>query len=433
MRATHLPAPDPIRRRLESLDRRPGAGEPLWLRRRRQEARQAARAGLPGPEDEEWRETSLRALAETPFGAPPPGAEPPAEPCPELGRPHLVFVDGRADAAPCAAPPPGLFVGGLGRALAEKPEAVEPHLARVAPGAHPLAALNTALFEDAAVVVVPPGAVATEPLLIVHAAGGAEGPTVRFPRTLIVAGEGAQVSVIEIHTGRSGPGYWSCPVTELVAGDGAVVRLRVLQLEGAAAFHTAVLQGVQGRGSGIEILHAAFGAALSRADVGVRMEGEGANCRLDGLYVGRGTQHLDAHTTIDHAAPHGTSHELFKGILADAAGGVFKGRIIVRPGAQKTDAVQHNGNLLLTRDAKVNTRPQLEIHADDVRCTHGATIGRLDEDALFYMRSRGLPQREARRMLIRAFAAEVLDRVESGPLRDRLSAELDRRVEEVER
>jgi len=249
------------------------------------------------------------------------------------------------------------------------------------------------------------------------------------PRTLIVVGDGATLRVVETYVGAEGAsGYLSNPVTEIVVGSGARVEHVRVQIEAGDAWHLGEVAVRQGRDSDVRSTHFALGAKLSRVDAGARLEGEGGHHAVDGLYVVDGDGHVDHHTTLDHAVPHCTSHELFKGILGGRARAVFKGRIIVRPDAQKTDAIQHNPNLLLSDDALIHTRPQLEIYADDVRCTHGATVGQIDPDQLFYLRSRGIDPEAGRDLLIHAFARDVLDRVDVAGLREILEREIDARL-----
>jgi Fe-S cluster assembly protein SufD len=221
-------------------------------------------------------------------------------------------------------------------------------------------------------------------------------------------------------------------VTELALGEGARVEHIRVQNENFRAFHIASIQARLGRAASLDSRVVSLGAALSRVDIAAVLEGEGAECRLDGLFLASGSQHVDHHTVLDHAVPRGTSRQVYKGILAGAARGVFDGTIIVRPDAQKTDARQANRNLLLSDAALVNTKPQLEIRADDVKCAHAATIGRLDEASLFYLRSRGLAAEEARAALVRAFAAEVTATLAAGPLRERIEAEIARRITAAE-
>jgi len=245
----------------------------------------------------------------------------------------------------------------------------------------------------------------------------------------VLVGEHARVAIAETYVAPQGPSYFTNAVSEIVVGENSEVAHWRVQCDGDQAHHVGGVHVHQARSSRFLSLNASLGALLTRNDVSAVLEGEGAECTLDGLYVAGDRQHVDNHTTIDHALPHSVSHELYKGILAGSARAVFNGRIIVRKGSQKTDAKQSNRNLLLSGDAVIHTRPQLEIHADDVKCTHGATIGHLDEDALFYLRSRGIGLAEARGVLIHAFAAGALSRLSLRSLRERVEAEAAARVD----
>jgi Fe-S cluster assembly protein SufD len=251
------------------------------------------------------------------------------------------------------------------------------------------------------------------------------------PRTLIVVGPNCQVSFIEAYAGFGEGVYFTNPVSEIVVGENSVVDYYKVQRELSGCYHIASIQSEQQRGSTLNSHSVSFGGALVRNDIHAVLDGEGAECVLDGLYVGGGTRHIDNHTTLDHAQPHCASREYYHGILGGRASGVFSGRIIVRKDAQKTDAIQSNKNLLLSEEASINSKPQLEIYADDVRCTHGATVGQLDADALFYLRSRGIPGEDARSMLITAFASGVLDRVRMSPLRERLEGMLKQELQSL--
>jgi Fe-S cluster assembly protein SufD len=233
----------------------------------------------------------------------------------------------------------------------------------------------------------------------------------------VVAEAGSQASVVETFLGTAGELYFTNAVTEIVVGDGAVLDFSKLEREGDAAFHVATTAVSLGRNSTFTSHSISLGGALARNDVNVRLDAEGADCTLNGLFLGNGTQLLDNHTLIDHAMPHGTSRELYKGILDGKSRGIFHGTIIVRPDAQKTDAMQTNKNLLLSKESLVNSEPALEIFADDVKCRHGSTIGQLDAAALFYLRSRGIGEDEARSLLVYAFASDVASRIRVAPLR----------------
>jgi Fe-S cluster assembly protein SufD len=240
---------------------------------------------------------------------------------------------------------------------------------------------------------------------------------VSHPRNLIVVGTGGRATIVESYVGPGRDAYFTNAVTEIEGGPGAIVEHYKVQRESEAGFHVATVQARLDRDAGFDSYNVSLGGALTRNDINAVLDAEGVQCRLDGLYVASGRQHVDNHTCIDHARPHCGSRELYKGVLDGASRGVFDGRIIVRPDAQKTDARQVNKNLLLSEEALVDTKPQLEIEADDVKCSHGATIGQLDEDAMFYLRSRAISEEAARNLLIQAFVSEVIHRIRIEPLR----------------
>ena len=398
-------------RGFEALRER-AAGEPEWLRRRREHALERFFAlGMPTVKDEEYKYTNLSAAAQMESGGAPPTADLGAAAYAGLGGLTLRFEAGRPAAAEGAAPG-GVTVRSISERLREDPGGLAPLLGNCAAFEdHALAARNTACFEDGAVIEAAPGAVIEEPIHLVFAAASA----VAHPRVLIAAGRNAQVRVIETYLGTGR--YWTNAVTEVYAGENAVVDHYRAQLESVEAFHSGYFQAVQERASRVSTFSLSFGAALARNDIATRLNGEGCECALDGLYAVKGRQHVDHHTAIDHAMPHCNSHQLYKGVLDGSATGVFNGKIFVRRDAQKTDAIQNNKNLLLSDEADINTKPQLEIDANDVRCTHGATIGQLDKAALFYMQSRGVGAERARNLLTYAFAADALERIRIEPLR----------------
>jgi Fe-S cluster assembly protein SufD len=254
--------------------------------------------------------------------------------------------------------------------------------------------------------------------------------TVSYPRNLIVAGEGSQVTVVETYAGEGA--YFSCGVTELIAGPGAAVDHYKVQRESREAYHLATLQVYGERASVISSHSISLGGGLVRNDVNATLDGEGIDCILNGLYLADGRQLVDNHMRVEHAKPHCASHELYKGILDGKARTVFNGLIHVHPGAQKTDAKQSNRNLLLSADAIANSNPRLEIFADDVRCTHGSTVGQLDADAVFYLRSRGIGVDAARSLLTYAFASDILARVKVEPVRHDLEEFLFARLPQGE-
>ncbi|HEX7253342.1 MAG TPA: Fe-S cluster assembly protein SufD, partial [Thermoanaerobaculia bacterium] len=324
-------------------------------------------------------------------------------------------------------PEEGIRVASLREALTRRPEDLEPVFGKLSPiGQSPLTALNTALFQDGVCVSIAPGASASRPVHCLFIQQDDEPLALTSPRLLVLAGRQSQAALVETYVGRSVAAGWTNSVTEISVGEAAVLEHYKIQQESLSGYHVQSISVRQGRSSGFTSHHIAIGSALARTDIDVLFDAEGGDCALNGLFVGSGSQHLDTHTFIDHAHPHCTSRELYKGILDEKARGVFHGTIRVRPGAQKTDAIQTNKNLLLSRRALVDSTPALEILADDVKCKHGSTIGQLDANALFYLRSRGIGEPEARALLIYAFAADVAERLRIGPLRERLEAFLGR-------
>ncbi|HSU83184.1 MAG TPA: Fe-S cluster assembly protein SufD, partial [Thermoanaerobaculia bacterium] len=360
---------------------------------RRQAIERFADLGFPTLRQEEWRLTNVAPVAQGSFRWPDgnPDAVAPGRLAPHIfdAAARLVFVDGRF--APRLSSvgdlPEGVIVASLAEVLARDPGRLEPWLGRFARfDRQPFVALNTAFLRDGAFIYVPRGAV-TGPIHLLFLSSGEEGrPTLSFPRNLFVAGEGSQTAIVETYAGEGA--YLTAPVTELVAGPGAVIDHYKVQRESLGAFHLATFQ-VQGERASVPSSHSiSIGGALVRNDVNAVLDGEGIDCILNGLYFGDGRQVVDNHMRVEHAKPHCASHELYKGVLDGKSRAVFNGLIYVHKGAHKTDAKQSNRNLLLSRDAIANSNPQLEIFADDVKCTHGSTVGQLDEDAVFYLRSR---------------------------------------------
>jgi Fe-S cluster assembly protein SufD len=398
-------------------------GQPAGLRAlRRQAIESFARQGFPTTRQEEWRSTNLAALTRASFQRPAQPAEldrSALEPWLFEASACLVFVDGRfaPGLSETAGLPAGVIATGLAEALELHPEKVEAHLARHAKfESHPFVALNTAFLRDGAFVWLPRGAAVEKPVHLLFLASGREGgATVNYPRNLIVAEEASQVAIVETYAG-SGP-YFTCAVTEMVAGPAAVIDHYKVQRESLEAFHLATFQIHADRACTPSSHSISIGGALVRNDVNALLAGEGVDCTLNGLYLAEGRQFVDNHMRVEHAAPHCDSHELYKGILDGKARAVFNGLIHVRHGAQKTDAKQSNRNLLLSRDAIANSNPQLEIFADDVKCTHGSTVGQLDDDAVFYLRSRGIGEAAARSILTYAFASDIVERIKVEPVR----------------
>jgi Fe-S cluster assembly protein SufD len=294
----------------------------------------------------------------------------------------------------------------------------EGHLGRYASfDENAFVALNTAFLTGSTMLRVPVGAVVETPIEITYEVPEDSEPLAVHPRTLILVGANAQCTIIETYKGTGA--YFTNAVTEIVVGDGAVVDHYKVQQESTQAQHVATMQVAIGRSANFSSHSISLGGALVRNDANAILS-EGTEATLNGLYLVNGTQHVDNHTVIDHAKPHANSHELYKGILDGSAHAVFNGRIIVRKDAQKTDSKQTNKNLVLSDDAVIDTKPELQIHADDVRCTHGATIGQLDAESLFYLRSRGIGKAEARNLLTYAFAQDIVDRIKVKDLRDSL-------------
>jgi len=344
-----------------------------------------------------------------------------------------VFVNGRFERklSTLKGLPDGVVVGSLAAATETHPDVVRKHLAQhAAPDATPFAALNTAFLEDGAFLYVPRHVVVDHPLQIVFVSTGGAEPVVTHPRALFVVDESAQVSVVEQYVGDGRGPYWTNAVTEWAVGENAVVDAYRVQRDRTDAFHTAVTVSRQARSSVYSVVNFAFGGGLVRHNITAILDGEGAECTINGLSVMGGEQHVDYNTVIDHAQPHCNSWELFNGVFDDRARGVFNGRIIVRPGAQKTDSKQTANSLLLSGEARSDSQPQLEIYADDVKCTHGATLGPIDERSLFYLQSRGLDREAARNLLTYGFGAEILNSVSVEPLRAHLDDVIHAQLED---
>lgn len=393
--------------------------------------------GLPTTWLEDWKYTSLAPLRAHPFALAGDGIPPRAAALAEAVRlspgAEVVFINGRFAAAlsDLSRLPPGMRVGSLAGAFAASPELIEPHLGRYAPfgaAAESLTALNTAFIHDGAFVYIPVGADVEEPIHCVFVSvADPTAPSVAHPRNLVIACEGSRATVVEHYTG-AGP-YWTNAVTEAVVAAGAALTHIRVQREDEAAVHVGTVAAAQGAKSTLASHAVSLGAALARIDIATRMEAPGATCSFDGLYAGRGAQHVDHHTAIDHRGPRCASRETYKGILGGRARGVFNGKVFVRPRAQQSDARQVNKNLLLSDDARVDSKPQLEIFADDVKCSHGATVGQLDEEAIFYLRSRGIGAAAARELLVFAFANEIIERIGVAPLRERLRQDIAARLQ----
>jgi Fe-S cluster assembly protein SufD len=405
--------------------------DPTWLSLLRRDAfERFLERGFPSTGEEAWRFTSVAPLAETSFslaqGLPVPAGSSVSD-ARYTGdwAPHeLVFVNGLyvEELSSKAKLPEGVVVASLSQALDTHSDELEAVLSlpRAEDGTV-FSDLNLAFLDDGAFVFVPENIQVEVPIHLVFLTAVAT-PAVSHPRTVVLVERGGRVSIVESYVGSPGSVYLTNTASDVLAAGGASVERYKLQRESKSAFHVGSHRFLQARGTTIQDYSLSLGARLARNDIHSLLDGEGADLTLNGLYVVGGNQHVDHHTVIDHKEPHCTSRELYKGVLDDTSSGVFNGRIIVRGGAQKTSAQQTNKNLLLSEDALVNSNPQLEIHADDVKCAHGATIGQLDKESLFYLRSRGIGLEDARNMLTRAFMADMSERIRIAAIRDAMRA-----------
>jgi Fe-S cluster assembly protein SufD len=413
------------------FERRAAGRELPWLRELRREAfARFCETGFPTTHDEDWRFTSVSRIANTEFGlmreAQPGVSAAQLEPWRVEGAGcQLVFLNGHLARelslwGPLA---DGVKVAGLAQALSADSNLVEEHLGRyVDQRRDSFLALNTAFAEDGAYVHVARGTIVEEPIRLLFIStpviSTPEGlPVMSHPRNLFLVDEGSQVTIVEEYVSlgseRAGSGSAFCnSVTELVAGDNAVVSHYRIEREQAGTYNVSTLRIQQGRSANIASHSVLLGGALVRNNVHTVLAGEGGECLINGLFLGSGDEHIDNYMLVEHASPHCSSRQFYNGILDGRAHGVFHGRIIVHKDAQKTDAKQTNRNLLLSDEAQIDTKPQLEIHADDVKCTHGATIGQIDEEALFYLRSRGIGEAPARRLLLLITGALGIDAAE---------------------
>jgi Fe-S cluster assembly protein SufD len=414
---------------------------PAWLEpMRRAGISRFAELGYPTPGLEDWRFTNLAPLAKLPFtpirgGARLERAALEQFPFSQLPGTRLVFVDG-AYAAELSTPPvrqPEVQISSLAEALAANPALVQKYLGRQGQADETaFGALNTAFFRDGGFVWVGAGRTVEAPIQLLFVSTSREAGASVQPRNLIIAGPEAKFTVLESYVSLASAATFTNAFTEFALEDHAVVEHCKFQDESPEAIHIATLHSRLGRAVTFSSHSVATGAQLSRNNIRTILDGEGIECVLNGVYLTDRDQLADHHMVVDHAKPHCASHEYFNGILAGKSKGVFHGRILVRPGAQKTDAKQTNKNLLLSDDASADTKPQLEIYADDVKCTHGATIGQLNAESVYYLRSRGIGRESARRMLIHAFAGEIIDRVKHDALREELDALLWNRLEQNE-
>ena len=416
---------DRLRAQYDALASRRSDAEPEWLAGARRRAfDRFLDKGFPTTRDEDWRFTSVAKIAETELALATGDEAADGSALQESlglagnGWHELVFVDGRFSTALSKTDglPDGVIVDSLSSALASRASAVEAVIGETRTDETAFYDLNEAFAAEGAFVFVPSGVHVEQPVHVCFLTT-APLPVAVHSRVVVHAERSSQLCLVESYAGRDDAVYWNNVVTDVRADDGAVVEHYKLQLESKSAFHVASLGFRQGRDAVVSNHSLSVGAALARNDIYSHLGGRGADVTLNGLYVVGGSQHVDHHTVVDHAVEHCTSRELYKGVLDDHAVGVFNGRVIVRQDAQKTDSVQSNKNLLLSDHALVHSNPQLEIHADDVKCAHGATIGQLDEDMVFYLRSRGIGLEQARTMLTQGFMADVSERIRVAPVK----------------
>jgi Fe-S cluster assembly protein SufD len=418
-------APGSIEVYREDFERQPAGPDWLWALRKQGMARFQA-LGFPTTKNEDWHFTSVAPIADRAFRLAP--LEVRGVKRSDLARFNfgengwhtLVFVNGAfsEDLSSAAVLGKGVRVSSLARAIKSGTAGIERHVGKIATfEQHTFTALNTAFINDGAFVELAADAIVEQPIHLVFVS---EGEGVSHPRNLIVAGRHSRATVIESYVSLRDSGYFTNAVTEVSLGEGAHLDHYKLQRESESAFHVGTVQIREARDSQLHSFSLAVGGSLARTNIYTSLDGDAATCTLNGLYLTDGTQHIDNQTSIEHIAPNCPSHELYKGVLDGRSHGVFNGKVYVHPEAQKTDGKQSNNNLLLSPSARVDTKPQLEIFADDVKCTHGATVGRLDDLAMFYLNSRGIGPETARMLLTYAFAADVLETIELEVLRKEL-------------
>jgi Fe-S cluster assembly protein SufD len=412
------------------------AGDPSWATRLRAGAfERFEELGLPTTDDEDWKYTNVAPLARKAFK--PAGVLEPATKLEgaavarfvsaEARRSCLVFVNGAfsPELSTLEAIPPSVVAADLGAALAgEHGDIVREHLGRLSErGRDAFASLNTAFLGGGAFLYVPSGVRVEAPVQLLFLSASSEVETVEsasFPRVLVVAGRDGGLDIIETYATTGETAYLTDAVVEVFVGEGARVTHCKVQDEGERAFHIASTRAEVTRNGSYELMTVTLGGQLSRHNIEVALDGEGAECRVDGLYIVGTGQHADTHSLIDHRKPYCTSRQTYKGILDGKSRAVFNGRVYVHEGAHRTDAEQSNKNLLLSAEARVDTKPQLEIYNDDVKCAHGATVGQLEEEELFYLLSRGLHPDLARNLLTYGFAEEIVEKIKFESIRAQL-------------
>ncbi len=413
------------------------AGGPDWLRDlRNQAAHRFAATGLPTQRLEAWKYTDLRGLGKLTFAHADGIVDTRAAKSLllDIDGPRLVFVDGRfsAELSRLDTLPAGVELAPLSAVVSADPARARSLFAQALPGDElPMIALNAAGLEEGAVIRVRRGIRVAAPLVVVFVGGTTPTPTASRPRNRIEIEDGAEITILEHHVGPASASAFMNMVTDIALGAGATLRHGVLQDAAGGAYDLMTLRARVARDATYESFTFAVGARLFRNDASIRLQGPGAACRVSGAYLLRGEQHCDNTTVIEHEQPHTTSREVFKGVVDGRARGVFQGRIVVHPGADKSDGHQLSKAILLSDTATVNAKPELEIFADDVKCSHGATAGELDRQAMFYLRSRGIREARARSLLVEAFIAEALEEVSDASLRAIFAARAARWYEGV--
>ena len=403
---------------------------PRWFTELRKSAFEAFRSeGFPTTRHEDWKYTDVRPITKRRFTTAATKEEFKRNYVEAAGFPdpachELVFTNGRyAGALSTLLPlPGGVVLQPLLEAIDGNEDLITGIFKQSEPFKNPFVSLNTAFITDGAFIYIPDGVCLDQPVHLIFLAGSQEQPFAAHLRNLIIMGNNARATVIETYIGVEDGEYFTNIVTELVAGEGAFLEHYKLQQESPRGYHVANMNILQRRDSHVESHSISLGGALVRNDIKCQLTAAGAGIELNGLYLAGGRQHIDNHTRIDHLKPNTSSREHYRGVLDDHARGVFNGKVVVHTDAQKTDAHQSNANLLLSDNAEVDTKPELEIYADDVKCSHGATVGQLDETMLFYLRSRAIDEETARSLLTFAFADEVISHIKLDAVRRRLES-----------
>lgn len=410
-----------------------------WLEAiRKKAARSIDTSGFPHPKHEEWKYTDIKGITEK-FFQPIQGSAPSIlwKELDQLGLDltdthPVVFLDGRftplfSDTTDL---PKGVTIGSLQNVLTADPNAIRKYLARFSePSATIFTDLNTAFLNDGAVIKLGRNAILKNPIQLVFISTTQETPVLSQPRNVIILEEGAQASVIQSYVGLNQKSdYLTNSVTEIVLEENAHLIHTLVQEERRQTYHINTIQALQAGNSRFDSHTFTFGGGLTRNNLNIELESENSECTLNGLFIIGEGQHVDNHTRVDHFKPECTSNELYKGILDEGSRGVFNGKVYVHPDAQKTVAYQQNPNLLLSRNAEIDTKPQLEIYANDVKCSHGATVGQLDEKSVFYLQSRGLDEAAAKNLLVYSFAEEMINKIDFLPLKNRLNTMLTNKL-----